>query len=436
MVCVRMSIRDLLDVLRTSLWLVPAGGTLAAAALAVVLIGASAWIGDQAGELPLIFEAGADGARAMLQAIATSVITVAGVVFSVTIVALQLTSTQFSPRVLRNFLSDRPQQWVLAVFMGTFIYSLLVLRSIESPGAAGDGGFVPRLAVSGALVLAFASLAALIYFVHHISVRIGVDSIITSVTEETEDTIEELHRDIEQEAGVERQLPATPFEGGATVRVAARRNGYVRLMAIGSIVRAAADRDLRVQCQVAPGDWVLAGAPLFAVAPGSSVDEEARTALVDKVVIGGQRSMSQDAAFGFQQLVDIAVKALSPGINDPTTASQCLDRLAQLLVDIGHRPDLPSVLQDADGAPRVWLRFPGFEELVRHSVGAIRQHAAGSPIVLAHLGRTLATVAVALPAERAPVLRVEAATVATVARGIEPQEDREAILAALADLAR
>ncbi|MGH2382963.1 MAG: DUF2254 family protein, partial [Candidatus Limnocylindria bacterium] len=164
-----MRLREWTDQIRHSLWFVPTVSVILAAALALALVAVHELVGPSGVRIPVLFGAGPDGARAMLQAIAGSVITVAGVTFSITIVALQLTSSQFSPRVLRNFLRDRPNQVVLGIFMGTFTYALLVLRSIRAESDQRGNAFIPDVAISGALVLTFVSLGALIYFIHHIS---------------------------------------------------------------------------------------------------------------------------------------------------------------------------------------------------------------------------------------------------------------------------
>jgi uncharacterized membrane protein len=436
-----MFVRNLVDRLRQSLWFIPTIGAILAGVLAIGVIGLSSLLDESGIRLPLVFEAGADGARAMLQAIAGSVITVAGVVFSITIVALQLTSTQFSPRVLRNFLRDRPTQIVLAVFIGTFVYALLVLRTIHT--ASGDGTFyVPNVAVTGALVLAFASLGGLIFYIHHISDRIQVGSILAAVTAETFETIEQIGRDIREpeeddRAGGTRisspdeELPS--FD--RPLRVRARSSGYVGLLQLKGLLEVATETDLRVRCLAAPGDWVQAGAPLHEVSGVDEVSDELAARLLRQVSVGAQRTMQQDVGFGIQQLVDIAVKALSPGINDPTTAIQCLDRITEVLVAIGNRPDPPNVLRDEAGVARVVVRLPTYDQLVHEAFRQVRQYAADAPVVLRHLARSLRTIELALPSVRRPALVGEAEMVARVAAQIAMPEDRDEVIVALGGLA-
>jgi len=438
-----MYLRNLVERLRQSLWFIPSIGSVAAGIVALVMVGLSALLEDAGIHLPLVFEAGADGARAMLQAIAGSVITVAGVVFSITIVALQLTSTQFSPRVLRNFLRDRPTQFVLAVFMGTFVYALLVLRTIHT-GTNGDSFFVPNVAVTGALVLGFASLAMLIFYIHHISVRIQVGSILAAVTAETFETIDDIGEELrepEREAtngaaaaadGPPREVKEADFT--RPLRVRARSSGYVRIVALKGLFETASENDIVVRCLVAPGDWVQAGAPLLDVAEVDELPDGIAERLVSQVTVGSQRTMQQDVAFGVQQLVDIAVKALSPGINDPTTAIQCLDRLTQVLVAVGERRDPPHLLRDEEGVVRVVLRFPGFDELTHEAFRQVRQYAAHTPVVLRYMARSLRTLELALPAARRDAVVAEARLIARAAEQIPLAEDRSEVLAALRGL--
>jgi uncharacterized membrane protein len=442
-----MFLRDLVDRLRQSLWFIPSVGAIFAGLLALGMVGLSSLLDESGTRLPLVFEAGADGARAMLQAIAGSVITVAGVVFSITIVALQLTSTQFSPRVLRNFLRDRPTQSVLAVFIGTFVYALLVLRTIHTATAEGPY-FVPNVAVTGALVLAFASLAMLIFYIHHISVRIQAGSILAAVTAETFETLERMGRDAREPVESVRegdrssspdappaQLAADRLGIERPQRVRARSSGYVRLLQLKGMLEVATEHDLRVRCRAAPGDWVQAGATLHEVASTEELDDELITRLVGKVSLGTQRTMQQDVGFGLQQLVDIAVKALSPGINDPTTAIQSLDRITQVLAAIGERPDPPNILRDEDGVPRVEVRLPTYADLVREAFRQVRPYASDAPVVLRHMARSLRTLESALPAHRRAALVDEAQLLARCAQGLTVPEDRDDVVGALGPLA-
>jgi len=443
-----MHLAEWSDRIRHSLWFLPTICTVVAAAAALFLVWVSELTDLQATDLPLLFSAGVDGARAMLQAIAGSIITVAGVTFSITIVALQLTSTQFSPRVLRNFLRDRSNQLVLGVFMGTFTYTLLVLRSIRSEDESA-AAFVPALAISGALVLTLLSLGMLIYFIHHISIRIQVTSIVASVAHDTLETIGKLAGRWEDED--ERSwhpapdaAPATaPPSGAVPVEAVppsqhllpARESGYLQFVDIGRLVEAAGKADGRLRLLVGPGAWVQHGIPVatFQASGGEPDRDRLADALADGLGIGHERSMAEDAAFGIQQLVDVAIKALSPSVNDPTTAMNCIDRLVQVLVAAGTTPDPPRTFV-RDGAPRLDVPFPTFDELADLSFDQVRHYGASTTSVVVHLARALSLLR-ALPPNRRPTLARHARLLAdAAAASITLESERRHALETIAPL--
>ena len=446
-----MRIREWAERIRHSLWFIPGLAVLAAAAAALGMLALSEALGQADADFPIVFSAGPDGARATLQAIAGSVITVAGVVFSITIVALQLTSTQFSPRVLRNFLRDRPNQLVLGTFMGTFTYCLLVLRTIRSEDELRGDAFVPNLAITGALLLAFLSLAMLIYFIHHISVRIQVTSIVGSVARDTLDTIR--HVAAWSEPQPKRgwlpmpavasappppsgAIPASAAPSGAAM-LHARESGNLQLVDLAGLVAHARESGGRYRLLVAPGAWVQdrAAVASFAPADRAAVDvERHERELHEALAVADERSSQQDVAFGIQQLVDIGIKALSPSVNDPTTAMACIDRLVEVLIAAGLEDDPPRGFADLDGALRLEVPFPGFDELVPLAFDQVRHYGATTPAVVIHLARGLSVMLATLPAHRHPPLRAQARELADAAGAIVVEADRQRALAALQPL--
>jgi uncharacterized membrane protein len=450
---VTIRLREVAERVRHSLWFVPTLSVLIAAAASLGAVGISDAIGQEAADLPIIFGAGPDGARAMLQAIAGSVITVAGVTFSITIVALQLTSTQFSPRVLRNFLRDRPNQIVLGVFMGTFTYCLLVLRSIRAEDELRGAAFVPNLAITGALVLAFVSLGMLIYFIHHISVRIQVTSIVASVARETLRTIDHVTRWAEPDEGrgwlpgtAEAPAPAPPSGAvpardvdQASALVTAQESGNLQLVDLARLVHGARESGGRYRLLVAPGAWVQHRAPVatFTADAGTTEtpDEHVRR-LADALVVGDERSTQQDVAFGIQQLVDIAVKALSPSVNDPTTAIGCLDRLLEVLTAAGLADDPPTAFADVEGRVRLEVPYPGFAQLVPLAFDQVRHYGASAPAIVIHLARVLTVLVSTVPEGRHAALLAQAALLAEAAARITPETDRARCMTAIQPLLR
>lgn len=370
-------IRSRLD---ASFWFVPALIVMASVAAAAAMVEAEtllAW--DPAASSPRLFGAGADGSRAMLSAIGTSMITVAGVVFSITIVALSLTSTQYSPRVLRNFMRDRPTQVVLGAFVGIFAYCLVVLRTIRG---GDEGAFIPSIAVLGGMAYAMAGIALLIFFIHHVALSIQASSILARIAEDTAAAIDRLFPE-SLGTGPQAEAPAPQLPASWTT-VAAPRSGYV-LAVDGEALFALAgelQRVLRLELQV--GEFATDGAPLLAAAGLAPLRAGQEQRLRACVQLGRQRTVHQDVGFGLQQMVDVALRALSSGINDPTTACMCIDQLSGLLARLGGR-SIPEAFRMADGKLRVVVQAPGFAEWLRTGLLPIVLHARGELSVLQRL---------------------------------------------------
>ncbi len=371
-----MPFQKILDTIRQSLWFIPGlwviGSTIAAFGL-VLLDTATPEI---ASELPLIFGGGPEGARGLLSSIASSMITVAGVVFSITIVALQLASSQYSPRVLRNFMRDRPSQIVLGSFIGSFWYAILVLRTIRVE-QEGSSAFVPSVAVTGAIVLSLVALGMLVYYIHHIATRMQASQITAAVATET---LEEVARQ-QREADEHPQPPIRHRPTGEPTHfIPATRSGYLQYVAADELVEIAAAHRMTVRLESAPGDWVQHHAPLFAFWDAQP-SEEIAARLFRHVAVGTERVLYQDPGFGVQQLVDIAVKALSPGINDPTTAINAIHRITEILVAAGRGGLLPPDHTDAEGTVRLVMPRAGFAELLEVSFEEIIHFGADVPTI-------------------------------------------------------
>lgn len=368
--------------MRASYWFLPTVCVVAAVALAIILIAVDASVElHMAKRWPLIFGAGADGARGLLAAVASSMITVAGVVFSITIVALALTASQYTSSVLRNFMRDRTNQIVLGVFVGTFAYCVVVLRTIRG---GDEGAFVPSLAVMGGLVLAFVGIGFLIFFIHHISVSIQASSIVAEAARETMAAVDrlfpqELGRGADDDAHRDAAM-TLPRQDWSVVP--ARKTGYLQSVNGEAMLALARERQVVVRMEHCIGEFVVEGAALVSVAGGKGVDDEMVAALNAVHFIERQRTLEQDAAFGIRQIVDIAMKALSPGINDSTTAIMCVDYLGAILTMIAGRT-MPSVYRlDEAGALRVVVRSASFESTLAEAFDQIRQNAQGNAAVL------------------------------------------------------
>ncbi len=369
------------EVLRTSLWFVPAIEVGVAIALFAVTLTAdrAAYRGDFT--LPgWVISGSADAARQILTTIAAAIITVIGVVFSIILVTLTLASTQFGPRMLRNFIRDRGTQVTLGTFVGTFVYSVLVLASI---GTGSHGDFVPHIGVTVTFGLMVADLAVLIYFIHHTSVSIQLPQVIASIASDLAEAI------IEQGSGnTDPHLKAGPTavellsraEQGGSVLVAPA-SGYVQFIRHQSLVRLAAEADAVISLEQRPGHFIVRGHRFATVWPPDAAPL-VRQALGRAHVVGPHRTLSQDVSFGVDQLVEIALRALSAAVNDTFTALTCIDWLGENLCKIVAQWHPARVHRDAQGFIRVIAAEPSYERLVQRSFEKIRQSSLGMPAVM------------------------------------------------------
>ena len=412
------------DALRHSLWFVPTVSVGLATGLAAATVWASTLTptGTEPGAPTLLFGGGPDEARAMLQTIAGSVITVAGVTFSITVVALQLASSQYSPRVLGSFLRDLGNQVALGIFIGTFVFALLILQTIRDE--AGDQpAFVPSVAMTAALGLALLSVGTIVYFIHHISTQIQISSIVEEIADETVGLIRRSWPDAGGDA--QRRGEAASDDGrDADWDVAARapRSGFVQYVAVEGLIDVAAEADALLRVEPGPGSWIDEGAPIVRVRGG---DIRHTDALERHVRIGSERTMQQDASFGVRQLVDIAVKALSPGINDPTSATYCVERLATILIEAGTRADPPTQHHASDGRLAVMMPVPGFSDLTSLAYDQIRHYGGDDAYVMRAVAEALVRIARRTPLERHAALREQAEALLATTDRMEPARGRE-----------
>jgi uncharacterized membrane protein len=372
---------QLIDMLGNSFWLRPALIVLAAIALAELLTGV-----ERAELLPLndvsdwLYEGGETGARTLLGAIAGSTIGVVGTLFSITIATLTLASNQLGPRLLRNFTSDRSNQITLGVYLGTFSYSLLVLRTVRG---MDEAAFVPHLAITGAIALALVCVGLLIHFVHHVATLINSETVIELV-------FEDLRRTLIKWTTLEPQRDPPPSEIWTDGLVFSdERYGFIQQLDEESIAEWAELHQAAIRLQARPGDFVFPGAPLGIIVPANA---DPTDILRSAMVLGAQPTASMDIEFTVLQLVDIAVRALSPGINDPNTAIRVIDRLGAALCMLVTRRMLTGVV--ARGGRVVWQRdtttYDGMTDSMFHM---IRQNAATSPAVLIRMLEVLTVVA-------------------------------------------
>lgn len=373
------------EVLRTNLWVVPGFEVAGAIVLFIVTVALdkAAYRGVFSVP-PWVISGTADGARQILTAIAAAVITVVGVVFSIILVTLTLASTQFGPRMLRNFIRDRGTQLTLGTFVATFVYAVLVLVSI-GPGPHGD--FVPHIGVTLTLALMVADMAVLIYFIHHTATAIQLPHVIASIAQDLSDAIEvQGEADLPTgPAGQPRNGPSSAEllrrmeAGGGLVKAAA--SGYVQFIRLRSLVRFAEEANAVISLNHRPGHFIVEGHPIATVWPPEAAAQVSEI-LGRSHITGSHRTLTQDVSFGIDQLVEIAIRALSPAVNDTFTALTCIDWLGDNLCKIVKRWHPTRVYRDDQGLIRVVAAHPTYDRLVQRAFEKIRQAGIGMPAVM------------------------------------------------------
>lgn len=366
------------------LWLWPIAAGIAALLAALVMVDLRlpssvdwvAWPGS------------ADSAVALLQSLVASVITVTGLIFTLTIVALQLASQQFSPRLLRNFTRDPVIKICLSVLVATLIFSATVMRSI------GPEDDLPHVALLIAQLMGVAALGAVLAFIAHLVRNLRVDTMMRVVHDETKNAIETFYPLYGDTAGASDGAEFPPPADGDMIF--AGRSGFVRVIDVRALVLTAQQEQLLVRVEVRPGDHVVRGAPLATVWGSPAGGAERSGAAVGKhIVIGYERTVEQDASFGFRQLTDIAVKAISPGINDPVTAAHAIGHVAELMVQLMGRRLGGTVHQDDEGVDRALVPDRDLRYYLDLVCAPVRRYGRADPTVLTALLRMLRDAAAA-----------------------------------------
>ncbi|EPX58976.1 hypothetical protein D187_003353 [Cystobacter fuscus DSM 2262] len=369
----KLRLTRLAERLGTSYWLVPSLCVAVAIGLSHAAQALDAHL-PQERHAWYLFRGGPEGARAVLSAVSSSMMTFAGLVFSVTILVLQQASNQFSPRVLRTFLRDRKSQLALGIFVGTFVYALLALRTVRGT-SEGIERHVPSLSVWLAVVLALLCVGTFIFYIHHVAQSIRAVVILTRIRDETRCTLERMYPEgVGEDA---REAPPRRPEGLPSLLVTYPGTSGV-LVTVDEEQLFSCARKAGVTLVLVPlvGDFIPHGGLLFEVW-GEASRLEVET-LLGSLSIGPERTLQQDTAFGFRQLVDIAERALSPGINDPTTAVQAIDQLHDLLRRMVGRRFPSSAREDGEGLLRLVCPRPDWNAYVRLAVDEVRGYGEGS----------------------------------------------------------
>lgn len=367
-------------VLRDGFWFLPSIMAVASILLAMLMIDLDERVSFRdVQQIAWVYRGSADGARAVLSTIASSMVGVAGTTFSITIAALSLASAQMGPRLLAHFTRDRGNQLSLGAFIATFCYSLVVLRSVRGEEAP----FIPHLAVTLGLGLSLVCLGVLIYFIHHIANGINVQQVIRLVTNDLEHTIEG-HYSTDGDSLPGGLTWPEDFEE-RSIPLRAPHSGYIQSIDTRALVRLAERHEVLVRLDVRPGDFLFPGGVYGRVYPREV------PGLLKTFTVGSRRTSYQDVEYAARELVEIAVRALSPGINDPFTAITCLDHLGAALCHVAEK-DSPNAVFGRGGTPRLVLPVTRFEGLLDVMFNQIRQNGTAHPAVMIHMLDVLARI--------------------------------------------
>jgi len=382
--------------IRSSYWFVPSLMAVAALATGAGVVYLDARIGsDWLRQFGWYQSNTSDGAREVLSTIAGSAITVAGVVFSITIVSVSFAAGQYGPRVLANFMRDRGNQITLGTFIATFLYCIIVLRTIR--GGPDEREFVPDLAIMIALLLALGSISVLIFFIHHVPQSIHANSVVARIGRQLLEAVDEIYPEFIGEAPLDeswarRQVP-DGFSDGSLLGekdsadcyvIRSPRTGYIEAIDDERLLEIAREEELVLRLDSRPGEFIHKGRAFVSVWPGRKASAETIKALQAAFAVGARRTSLQDTRFLVDELVEVGARALSPGINDPFTAIACLDWLGAALSELGRR-EFPSHLRtEAGGTLRVIAIPFAFADYVRLALGQFRPYLAGDRNAAVH----------------------------------------------------
>lgn len=419
---VKLELQNRWDTLMSSLWFRPTIITVSLTVSAFITVALDRIVDDRSFGF---LQASVDDARAILSAIISSMLTVTTVTFSIIMVALVLASQQFSPRIIRNFLRDAPFQHVLGIFIGTFVHSLLVLAQTSS---IENRIFVPIISMTFSVILTLTSIVAFIYFIHHVSEAIQVNIIIARSAEKTLDVVEK-HFPENLGHAAEEHSSRPDYTHGTPLIITSRIAGYIQSVDSVGLLDLAQEYDIVIVMERAIGDFVPCGNPLLTVWPAKLLSTTQVNALQDSYEIGDERTLFDDVLFGLRQLVDVALKAISPAVNDPSTAVTCLDHLANILVQAARRPDSAQYRYDDDGQLRVVARVVDFDQMLAISFNQIRQYATSDVAVTLRMLEVLHEIGLATTdsARRAVIWRHTQMIARGAERGIIEPFDRELI---------
>ncbi len=376
----------------STFWFIPVFIILIAISLAVYSVFLdSKFEFPHAGIARFLFIGSVESARSVLSTIAGAMIGVAGTVFSITLVALTLASSQLGPRLVKNFMYDRLNQVVLGIYISTFIYCLIILNTISGDQTA----FIPTFSIMLALVAAVANIILLIIFIHHIAMSIQADKVISNISESLSKSIRVLYPEkIGKDSPPEKKEDESTFTSAYSIKqsVQATKTGYIQYLDGNSLFGLADDLDILIEIYFRPGDYLLKGMEIAKIFTNEIQGNEIVRKVQANFFAGKTRTPEQDIEYAIHQMVEIAVRALSPGINDPFTAISCIDNLTSTLVSLSDTKFPSRYRFNEKGELRLIADLPDFEGMLDAAFNQIRQFAEGSPAVVIRLMESLITI--------------------------------------------
>lgn len=404
----RIWLASVRDGFRTQLWPIPALAVVAAVFCGLALPRLDAEVDGNLYRIGgWLFGGDADAARSLLGTVASSLITVTSLTFSLTVVTLQLASSQFSPRLLRTFTGDLFVQATLALFLATFAYALTVLRAVRSGSDSGGRDFVPKIAVSLAFVLAVASVLGLVLFLAHLTAQIRVETMLHTVHRDAAKTMDAVLNDRDPLA----QRPTAPRRPHDALQLMAHGDGFLTWIEQDNLLQVVVDEDALLRLEVYPGCFLVRGTPVGAVWPARAgqFDHDTVARITERIAgclhTGFERTPAQDVGHGLRQLTDVAIKALSPGINDPTTAIHALNHISAFLCDLSDRELGDRLVTDQDDQVRLVMGRPDLATYVNLGISQPRRYGAADPQVLATIYSVLSDLSHRVAPEQQRVVR-------------------------------
>ncbi len=395
----KTKIINLWQSLRYSFWFIPTLMVFAAIAISISLVGIDrALQTDYISFFGFLYSVNPEGARSILSAVAASMMTVAGVTFSITIVVLNLASSQFGPRLLRNFMQDRSIQFVLGTFVSSFIYCLIVLRSVQIIEA---NIFVPNFSVTFAVILALLNVGVLIFFIHHIATSIQVDNVISETSDELSSNIERIFENEQDQSSREHKSRISDEQQdneaynkyNYTHYITARRKGYLQVADRKKLLEIAKNNDYLIQLLIKPGQFVVPDGRIAIISSQDIFEVDLSDSISNTLIFGSLRTPEQDIEFSIHQIVEVAVRSLSPGINDPFTAIACIDQLGSALCNLAKRNFPSSYHYDDEDKLRLKLKPVTYSGILNASFDQIRQYGHASVAVTIRLLEMLTLIA-------------------------------------------